>query len=162
MLIPTTVLTSSGGYSACKLYRSSNQTLNDATWTPITWDAEVWDTDSYHSTSSNTERILIPANGRYRVTAILNWAANINNQRMCSLNKNGYPGAGGTELVRSTVQAAGNFEPTNMLVAEFDLTTSDYLVVAGYQNRGGTLDLLGSGSTGEGVISSIIVQRVYT
>lgn len=35
----------------------------------VTWNSEDWDTDSYHDSGSNTDRMTVPAAGRYAVRA---------------------------------------------------------------------------------------------
>lgn len=54
---------------------SGNQTISKDTDTSVTWDTEAYDTDGFHSTSSNTNRITIPAGmgGYYWVTVVVRW-----------------------------------------------------------------------------------------
>lgn len=51
--------------SGCRAKRSGNLTVNASSETTILLDAEDFDSDSYHSTSSNTERFTAPNTGYY-------------------------------------------------------------------------------------------------
>lgn len=48
---------------AARVYNSGDVAISATTWTTITFDAERFDTDTVHSTSSNTGRLTVPANG---------------------------------------------------------------------------------------------------
>lgn len=75
-------------YSGCKVYNSGTQTPTVTTWTPVTFDSEEWDTASYHSTSSNTSRIVAPSTGKYRFYFSTNAAA-LSTQWACAFRVNG-------------------------------------------------------------------------
>ena len=57
-------------FVGCRVYKSAGgggQTISNNTATALTFDSEEFDTDSFHSTSTNTSRITIPAGkgGKY-------------------------------------------------------------------------------------------------
>jgi hypothetical protein len=86
--------TPAGGTPAfvgCSLTKSANQSVSNATATAVTWDTELKDTDAFHSTSSNTSRVTIPAGkgGMYLVTGQLSFASNSTGLRNCEIKKNG-------------------------------------------------------------------------
>lgn len=58
------------GFIGCALYMNATQSVTNAV---VTWPAEEFDSDGFHSTSSNTSRITIPAGlgGRYLFTATI-------------------------------------------------------------------------------------------
>lgn len=60
---------------ACRVRRTTAQSINNNTETAITFDAERYDTDGMHSTSSNTSRITINTAGIYTIGATLELAA---------------------------------------------------------------------------------------
>ncbi len=132
-------------FSGCRLTLSANQSIPNSTATAVTWDTETWDTDSYHSTSSNTSRLVIPATGKYAIWAIMNWDASGTGYRYGYFRKNGstvlaYPAlapavAGGVGTIIN-----GYFEES--------FTASDYIELLVVQNSGGALNLSGGALAG--------------
>ncbi len=61
--------------NGCSLYRTGSQTISNNTQTKITFDQELYDTNSYHSTSSNTSRITMPAAGKYQLFFKVDWGS---------------------------------------------------------------------------------------
>lgn len=57
---------SGGGatFSGCRATRSTTLT-GSGTTVDVTFDGEAFDTDGYHDTSSNTQRLTVPATGYY-------------------------------------------------------------------------------------------------
>jgi hypothetical protein len=47
----------------CRLYNSTAFEVAEGDWRTVTWDSESYDSDSLHSTTTNTERIVIPTGG---------------------------------------------------------------------------------------------------
>ena len=122
-------------FVGCRLYKSSNQTLNNNTSTAITFDSESFDTDGFHSTSSNTSRITIPSGkaGYYLFTGHGEIEANSTGTRYSLIYKNGSTlvenatspgGAGRTNLVVTSIQSAN---------------VGDYFELFLEQNSGGAL-----------------------
>lgn len=66
------------GYIGARAYSSSDFNLSNNTITPVTFNAEDFDTDGFHSTSSNSERMTIPAGlgGPYLIFANVEWETN--------------------------------------------------------------------------------------
>ena len=64
---------SASTFIGTKLYNTTDQTISTGTWTSITYNSETLDSDGFHSTSSNTSRITIPAGkaGKYIFTLII-------------------------------------------------------------------------------------------
>lgn len=110
----------SGGASSARVgarvYKTANQTINNDVLTALTFDVEDFDTDSFHSTSSNTERLTIPAgkDGLYHVICRVWWTANATGYRaIYGVRKN----SGGTvqeyhPVILQTVSDTG--QPTVM------------------------------------------------
>lgn len=132
----------SGGVTGCVLYNSANLTVANATWTTVNWNSEVYDTDSYHSTSSNTSRITIPAGkgGKYLIFCNLTYDNNGTGIRWTRLLINGsedYRLYG----PRPSADGASSYH----LFQIKDLTAGDYLEINTQQTSGGNLDLFFSG-----------------
>ena len=71
--VPSWATPSAGGttFSGCLVYNSAGFSLSANTTTTVTWNSESFDTDTYHSTSTNTDRLTIPSGktGYYRIYA---------------------------------------------------------------------------------------------
>lgn len=131
--------------SGCSLTNSANLSINSASFTVLTFDTEVYDAGGFHSTSSNTGRITIPANkgGKYLLTCSLTWAANATGVREAFFRVNGgavNPADGA--LVCQQASTAGNV--TGMAFsAPVALAAGDYVEVLVYQDSGGAVNVLG-------------------
>jgi hypothetical protein len=86
--------TPAGGstFVGAEAYTTSNTSLSNGTYTAILWNSENYDTDGFHSTSTNTSRMTIPAGkaGKYIITA--SWASSspsTSGQRLIQIRKNG-------------------------------------------------------------------------
>ena len=82
----------SGSFVGCGLYASADQTLTGGVDTAITFNSEYFDSDAFHSTSSNTSRITIPAGlgGKYLFAySAVNTASAEANYNTSTLRKNG-------------------------------------------------------------------------
>jgi hypothetical protein len=74
----------------CKVERASSvqSIAASGSHVAISFDTEVEDNDGMYSAGSPT-RITIQTDGLYLVQAHTNWAVNVNNNRLTSINKNG-------------------------------------------------------------------------
>ena len=126
-------------FSGCVLFNTTNQTISNNTSTLITYDSENLDTDGYHSTSTNTGRITIPAGkaGKYLVTSIIRYDNNTSGRRIAEIKKNG-------TVVREveTASPAGTVVPSVVTSFVIDLAVNDYLETFAYQTSGGNLLLV--------------------
>jgi len=133
-------------FVGCRLYLGSNLSINDATDTVVTWNSETFDTDAFHSTSSNTSRITIPAgkDGKYSISAQFMMGMSDTKQLIIYLYKNG------SLIGRS--QNCGAVTSNNLSVAfndVYNLSAADYLEVYIFQNNGTATNLLATLSTAE-------------
>jgi hypothetical protein len=92
---------------------------------------EIVDPLSWHSTSTNTDRITTNIGGVYRVTASCQWAAGATGNRRLRLTKNG---AG---VMESRVSAA--ISSANNLTHVVQMNAGDYFIVDTFQDNGTTL-----------------------
>ena len=129
-------------YSGVSLYNSADIALASGTATALTFDTEYFDTDSFHSTSSNTSRITVPAGkaGKYLITYYVQFANNTTGTRNTSLR------------VNTTIVYQNNFSPpTSSTTATVNiggawtgsLAVSDYIELFCTQNSGGSLNIQG-------------------
>jgi len=129
-------------FRGCWLGKSANQSIANNTETAITWDQETYDTDGFHSTSTNTSRITIPAGfaGYYQLSGfIVMGGATAGSRTSCYVKKNG-----STYLTNSEVPSAANGS-TCYLTQILYLTAGDYIEVTFYQSTGSAKDVLYSG-----------------
>lgn len=141
----TMMLDSSVVQRHAKAYATTNQTIPDSALTAINLDSEVYDSGGYHSTSSNTSRMVVPTDGGvgagiHMIHGTLTFAANATGVRMASIRKNG-----ATYLGHQRVTNAGGALTNPIQVAAFDQpAVSDYYELVGFQNSGGDLATVGT------------------
>lgn len=138
--VPTwaTPASSTPSFVGVKCYKTSSQSIPNASWTTATFDAESFDTDGFHSTSTNTDRITIPSGkgGKYLVQWQTNWAANSSGGRNTRL------------LLNTVVAAQGNWTSAGTSTdstihtntALLNLVATDYLQLQIGQSSGGSLN----------------------
>lgn len=131
-------------YVGVSAYRSTNTSINNATYTAVTWPNEYFDTDGFHSTTTNTSRFTVPTgkDGKYLVTSLVRFLANTTGIRIASLYKNGvelYQGSNKNPL--SSGGTSLQFSWQGSLVA------TDYLEVFVYQDSGGALNISGDAAS---------------
>jgi hypothetical protein len=128
-----------GSGIGAKAYNSAVQNISNDTLTAITMDSEEFDTDGFHSTSSNTSRMTIPAGlgGKYLVVGGTYFAtADVDGVRIMRLRKNGADVRGEKRSVPSA-STSGALIGTWIL----DLVAGDYVEVFVYQNSGAAMDV---------------------
>lgn len=125
--------------AACRVYRTTNQTLTTGVSAPISFDAERFDTDAMHDGLSNTSRITIKTAGKYLIGASLTFDASAVGDRQLLLRLNGL-----TLLSNSREPGAANAAITANIV--YDLAVNDYIEALAVQYSGGNLDVLTSGN----------------
>ena len=134
-------------FVGCRLFGTSAQSIPNNTNTAVTFNSETYDTDAFHSTSSNTSRITIPAGkgGYYLFSAGTRWpGGSTTGLRGQYLYKNGVE-----------IWAGTFFAPTNTTVNEtliytqiFSAVATDYFELYVFQNTGGAHDVqMGSAKT---------------
>lgn len=126
------------------LYKSAPQTIPNATWTAVTFDSESWDTNGFHSTTTNTSRITIPAGlaGKYEFNARGFFVPSAVGIRYIAIYINGV-----NYRIAYFPASANDFAIA--LNTKFNLSAGDYLEVYVYQSSGGNLNFYASSSEGE-------------
>lgn len=119
------------GQYRCFAYNSGSQTVTAGNTTALTLDSEVYDSGTMHSTSSNTNRILLPVAGVYRIWGASKVTNNNNGTATLHLRKSG---AALTPIVNdSFTTSAGDFEDQWMHVHALLVLdpATDYIDLAG-------------------------------
>ena len=134
-------------FKGCRLTFSSGVTVASSTNVTVNWDVETFDTDAFHSTSSNTSRITIPAGlgGKYLVVAkgLLENAAE--GLSIIRLYKNG-----SQVFTIDMYKWNGGYTHTT-LTDIIDLVATDYLEIVWFQNTGSSGTLQAGQTTSFGV-----------
>lgn len=115
-----------GTFSSASAYNTASHSIT-TTPTDIPFGGEDWDTDSYHSTSTNTERLTAPSTGYYLVT--FQGRANVGSTPPTNftidLNKNG---AADRQFIYW-----GTFQTNSKVPVQFSiiryLTVGDYMTI---------------------------------
>jgi hypothetical protein len=112
---------------------SATQSIPNITFTALTFAQENFDTDGYHSTSTNTSRMTIPAGkgGYYQVNGSVRWDNNTSQDRSLYIYKNG------AEYVRTILEPNAIY-PTQSVTAIISVAATDYLELFVYQASGGS------------------------
>lgn len=122
-----------------RVYRTSNQTISNGTWTAISFDAERFDIGNMH-TSSNPTTLIAPRGGIYVISGTVNWAQNNNGNRYLGIRLNG-----------NTWLDIIGFPPLSTshdmtITTIYQLSAGDYVELCVYQNSGGNLDIRALGN----------------
>lgn len=128
-----------GGGIYAHIFNSADIGIPSATSTYLTFDSERNDTSSFHSTSSNTGRMVIPTTGRYTMTFLGRWAGTASaagSQVWYRLN-------GSTIFTTNDAyNTDSNFSASHVLTIERDFTAADYIEVGAFHGKTGTQNLL--------------------
>lgn len=121
-------------FAGCVLTNSANISLANNTTVTLTWNQEDFDSDGYHSTSTNTSRITVPAGkaGKYLVTSKVQYTSNTSGRRIVQITKNG---ANAWDFE----QTPGGADLQLQGVAIIDLAVGDYVETTAWQNSGTSL-----------------------
>ena len=133
-------------FAGVSVYNSANQSIANNTATALTFDSEYFDTNAYHSTSTNTTRLTVPAGkaGYYLITANGNFSLNATGSRGLAFFKNG-------SYLRYSNDVIGNasYYVGPSLTVVYNLAEADYIELFVTQTSGGNLNFdktLGGGS----------------
>jgi len=140
--VPSWATPAAGGssFSGCRVTNSVAQTTSNATRVAITFDTETIDTDGFHSTSSNTSRMTVPAGkaGKYEVNAGVTFATNSSGNRETYIFKNG-------AIYSSVFQPGTSVGSTSVPISDIlDLAVGDYVEIRVEQDSGTTVDVRGN------------------
>jgi hypothetical protein len=130
-------------FVGCSLYKSTAQTVSNVTNTALTFDTESYDTNTFHSTSSNTSRITIPAGyaGKYLLHGTIGYGAGSNGSTLRSayIAKNGSP----AKYVVVTLGVGNDDNGRLSFACTLDLAVNDYVELFFYQPSGGNMSVEG-------------------
>ena len=126
-------------FAGVRVYGNNTQTISNATTTDMTWNSETFDTDGYHSTSSNTDRLTVPAGkaGYYLVQGVCRWDTSNSNKRDIYLVKT----SASTDTQFGISSVAAGYDGGQFASGVVFLDVGDYVRMQVYQNSGGNVDI---------------------
>ena len=130
-------------FAGCSLFNSAVISTSNDTYTTMTFNSENFDTDSYHSTSSNTSRITIPAGkgGKYLFYGNIAFSGSAAGVRTAALYKNNT-----SYLFFNTKEPGATYEGSAEITLIVDAVATDFFELLVRQDSGGSLNT-GSGTT---------------
>ena len=153
--VPSWATPTSGSTFSGVFVRQSAATTSIAnnTNTTVLFDTEEFDTDAYHSTSTNTGRITIPAGkaGKYAINSAFFFQEAANGARVLNIHKNG------SNYARSQMPPDSISQIAVTLNLVMDLAVGDYIEVVVFQNSGGSLNLYGGSAPIQGLFSAYLI-----
>jgi hypothetical protein len=123
-------------FSGCRAVPNTGQAISTGTFTALVYQTETYDVGGYHSTSSNTSRMTVPAGkaGYYDITGAVFWPAASGGVRQIQLQINGTTAIGRTVIVGSV-----NGIQSELFTSPYYLAVGDYVETMAYQDSGSTL-----------------------
>lgn len=126
---------------AAVVWRSSDMSITDSTYTAIQFDTDIYDPYGFHSTVSNTSRLTVPAGlaGTYRICGRWgDWAGSGAGRGSITIRLNGT-----TDIGRSAHWLAAVGAATSWTSTHYDLAAGDYVELRAYQDSGATVAVPG-------------------
>lgn len=126
-----------GDAPACRVYRTTNQSIANNTATVVQFPSERWDNFGMHDVSTNNSRITIPTGGAglYLIHSAVSFSANATGIRRISLNLNG-----STVIARQHIAGFTSHPTFLSATAFYRLVAGDYVETEVFQDSGGALD----------------------
>ena len=114
-------------FSGARVYDSevAGQEIGGGTPTLVTFDSERYDTDGFHDTGSNTERLTVPADGKYAIGCNLS----LGNGAMGAFNWTMELLLNGATVIGALKQWIVSDTMILSLHVEYALTAGDYVEV---------------------------------
>lgn len=121
---------------ACAVYNNVGISIPNNVWTDITFNSETYDNAAMHSTSTNTNKIVVPVAGKYLAVAKVAFS---------NTSETGYRGAilykNDTPMDRFICYAVAGFYTYINLVTVINMAVNDYVKVQAIQSSGGALNV---------------------
>jgi len=129
---------SSPSFKGCLAEITANQVLSNNTDTVLTCNSELFDTDGFHSNSTNTGRITIPAGlaGYYLFYGFVNFGNSTAGNRRLRFCKNNTTG---TAERSQTILSGSPGIYALSLTSVFNMAVGDYVNMIAFQDSGGSL-----------------------
>ena len=135
-----------------RVYDASNQAIDNDSTTVVAFDSERYDTDTIHDTSTNNSMLTCKTAGVYSISGHIQFEANATGLRLVGILLDGATTI--AYMGWSDVGASAIYLP---LETKYTLAVNQYVELVVYQNSGGALNIVKSGSnfTNEFMMSRI-------
>jgi hypothetical protein len=143
---------------AARAYKNANQSIANNTLTALTFDSEDYDPIGYHSTSSNTDRVVAPIAGTYLVVAQVNWASATGGVRDAEIDWTHHLSSTSNQVAKVHLPATVMTAPDTIfqnLSAIVHVVASDYVQVFVKQTSGSGLNVVGGAANGFGNATTV-------
>ncbi len=129
-----------------RVYNSVAISTANATSTPLTFDSERYDTGDFHSTTSNTGRLVARTAGQYIIGGHLRFDVTFGavGKRQVSVRING-----GLYIAVQDAPAIATDSPYMSIATAWTMAAGDYAELICFQNSGGNLDARGANVEGD-------------
>ena len=119
------------------VFNSTDQSLASGSYTTATFNSEYFDTDAFHSTSTNTGRLTVPASmaGEYAIVTNLYVSPTASGDLVAKLQING------SDKNRFVTKLTSGEAVTVAFTSLVTLAVSDYVEVLVYHNTGSSQNL---------------------
>jgi hypothetical protein len=127
------------GFIGCRVHRTTNLSLLNATLTDVPFTSEAFDTNGFHSNTTDTARITIPTglSGYYYLSANAQFNSSTTGSRLSYFLLNNTTVLSYSELPSTNLASIVGFNGV-----PYYLNAGDYVTLRVYQDSGGALDLL--------------------
>lgn len=112
---------------SCRVFNSVAISTTSGVEKTLTFDSEVWDTGNMHSTTSNTDQVVIPKTGKYLTGMAVIWDAAGGNTRQVKIKKNG------TTIAYDLQDVATSNNHAHVIATLHEFTAGDVLTFTAYQ-----------------------------
>lgn len=128
----------------CFIYNDAAFIHNSSgNWLSVTFNSEIWDVHGFHSTSTNTSRIVIPSagtfynyEGLYHIWAGIEFNASSTGTRGLRILLDGIQ-----VIAEKTINADTSYNTYMTITADWPLTAGEYVEIQVLQNTGGNLQI---------------------
>lgn len=125
-------------FIGARCYNSTNLSIGNSSLTTLTFDTNRFDTSSFHSTVSNTSRLVAPSTAYYHIGAHIAFAASATGYRQLQIELNGLGTVLAVVSLPSSSASVNSFMQVNTL---WKLSASDYVEIKVLQTSGGALNV---------------------
>lgn len=115
----------------CKVTQSAGQAIGSGSWVQLTFDTETYDVGGFHSTSSNTNRLTMPEDGVYIISAAIYTSTATSGALSVTLNNTGGAGViaqqsfdAGSQTYRAVLSFTDAFSANDWISSEVFLANA--------------------------------------
>ncbi len=135
------VATANADIDACRVYNTAAVSISNSTDSVISFNSERFDFGNLHSTSTNTSRITVAADGIYTISGSINFAVNSSGIRALYVRHNGT-----TDIAGQSAPANASNSTSLSINTIYALSAGDYVELFAYQTSGSSLNVTAGGN----------------